>query len=332
MLDGLASSDSVTVGALAGTDFVVGLDVGGTVMKAVSVGPDGTVRARLHQPTGAGDGPTMLLHKIVDLLVNVRDELSGNGEALSAVGLAVPGVIDEERGVVRFAANLGWRDLEVASVVSGHLGVPVYLGHDVRSGAMAEGAFGAARGVDDFLFLPIGTGIAAAVVLGGQVRAGPRRAAGELGHFIVDPDGPRCRCGAKGCLEALASASALARRYHERVSCSELGAPAVAELAAGGDPDAVAVWSSVVGLLGQVLAGVQSLLDLDLVVVGGGLANATRLLPDVQAAMATHLSWQGLPRLVRATLGDDAGCLGAALLARAGGSSAVRLGSRAAAL
>ena len=317
------------MGGLAGSGSVVGLDVGGTLMKAVVVGPEGTVTARVRQPTVAGDGSAALMERVVGLLVGMRDELFARGEVLDAVGLAVPGVIDEVVGVVRFAANLGWRDVEVTSVVAHRLGVPVYLGHDVRSGALAEGVLGAARGVDDFLFLPIGTGIAAALVLGGQVRAGPRGLAGELGHLIVEPGGPPCRCGARGCLETLASASALARRYREQVAGSVLEAADVAALAADGDPVALGVWSSVVGSLGQVLAGVQSLVDLDLVVVGGGLANAERLLVDLEGAIAARLPWQVAPRLTKAALGDEAGSLGAALLARAGGS-VVRLGSTAA--
>ena len=297
-------------------------------MKAVTVGPDGTVTARLRQPTGAGDAPGVVLDRVVGFLAGMRDDLLGRGEVLSAVGLAVPGLIDEAAGVVHFAANLGWRDQEIAPFVAERLGAPVYLGHDVRSGAVAEGVLGAARGAEDFLFLPIGTGVAAALVLGGQVRAGPRGLAGELGHLVVEPGGPVCRCGGRGCLETLASASALARRYRQRVPGPALAAAAVAALAAGGDQDALAVWSSVVGPLGQVLAAVQSLLDLDLVVVGGGLANAEGLLPDLGAAIARHLTCQVPPRLVRAALGDEAGSLGAALLARAGGAT-LRLGGRA---
>ena len=304
---------------LAGAGSVVGLDVGGTVMKAVAVGPDGAVTARLRRPTGAGDGPAALMERVVTLLAWMRDDLSSRGEVLTAVGLAVPGVIDEAAGIVHFAANLGWRDQEVTRFVAERLGTPVYLGHDVRSGAIAEGVLGAARGIEDFLFLPIGTGIAAALVLGGQVRAGPRGLAGELGHLVVEPGGPPCRCGARGCLEALASASALARRYRQRVPGPALGAAAVVALAVGGDQDALAVWSSAVEALGRVLAGVQSLLDLELVVVGGGLANSGRLLADLGAAIESRLTCQVPPRLVRAALGDEAGSLGAALLARAGG-------------
>ena len=134
------------MGGLAGSGSVVGLDVGGTLMKAVVVGPEGTVTARARQPTVAGDGSAALMERVVGLLVGMRDELFARGEVLDAVGLAVPGVIDEVVGVVRFAANLGWRDVEVTSVVAHRLGVPVYLGHDVRSGALAEGVLGAARG------------------------------------------------------------------------------------------------------------------------------------------------------------------------------------------
>ncbi len=310
---------------LGGEGCVIGLDVGGTVLKAVVVGPDGEVTHRQRQPTMAAEGPDALLDRVVSMLSAMCGDLDRDGTPVTAVGLAVPGLVDETAGVVRFAANLGLKDVQVTSIVSQRLGVPAYLGHDVRSGALAEGVLGAACGVQDFLFLPVGTGIAAAVVLGGRVQVGTSGGAGEIGHLVVEADGPPCRCGARGCLETLASASALARRYRELVPGPPLDADVVAGLAASGDPSAAAVWSSVVDVLGRALAYAQSLLDLDLVVVGGGLANAGNLLGDLGVVVASHLPWQKSPRLAKAALGDAAGSLGAALVARAGGR-AVHLG------
>ncbi|HMK97023.1 MAG TPA: ROK family protein, partial [Acidimicrobiales bacterium] len=253
----------------------------------------------------------------------------------------------EARGVARWAVNLGWRDVDAARLAAEALGLPVWLGHDVRLGGEAEGALGAGRGARDFLFVPIGTGIAAAVVLDGRARRGVDGLAGEIGHFVVAPGGPLCRCGARGCLETLASASALARRYRERKAGAEAAvtpgvqleagavgpdgpapgvstpshswpdAAGVLALARGGDGVAADIWADAIGHLGRALAVAQSLLDVELIVVGGGLANAGEsLLRQVEGAFSPLLPVQHMPRIALAQLGDEAAGLGAALLAR----------------
>ena len=177
---------------------------------------------------------------------------------------------------------------------------------------------GAARGTEDFLFVPIGTGIAAAVVLGGRPRAGAHSLAGEFGHLVVQPDGPACSCGGRGCLETMASAAAIARRYREQAGASPaVGTAEVEALARAGDPVAMGVWQEAISLLGRAFALAQSLLDVDLIVVGGGLANAgERLVGQLQATISPLLPVHDHFRLVLAELGDEASCLGAALLAR----------------
>jgi glucokinase len=185
--------------------------------------------------------------------------------------------------------------------------------HDVRAGGLAEGQLGAARGASDYLFLPIGTGIAGAVVIGSRPYSG-HGYAGEIGHLIVEPDGPVCGCGARGCLEAIASAAAIDREYARRS-----GRPAqrlVSELVVAGDPDARAVWQHAIEALARALQAYATLLAPELVVVGGGLAGAGDVLLNPLAdALDALLTFQRRPRLVPAELGDQAGALGAALLA-----------------
>jgi glucokinase len=293
--------------------------VGGTLLKAVTLGPDGAVVRRQRRPTRAGDGTGAL----VDRMVAILTEMIGDrpGPYPPAVGVAVPGVVDEEMGVARFAANLGWSDLPLRQQLEDRLGLPITLGHDVRAGGLAEARLGAGRGTGDFLFLAVGTGVAGAIVSDGRVRRGRHGLAGELGHIVAEPGGEPCGCGGRGCLETVASAAALARRYRDRERGHDAAGPQadaaeVLRRAAAGDPVAAAVYAEAVSALAASLASFQSIMDVELVVLGGGLARAgTGLLARLGEALGQLLPFQSVPRLAVAQLGDEAGCLGAALLA-----------------
>jgi glucokinase len=294
-------------------DCVIALDVGGTSMKAALVGPDREVLTAQRIPTGRAEGPDAVVERIVATVADQVAAARGAGHPPRAAGVVVPGIVDDERGIAVFSANIGWRDVPLRELVRQRIGLPVAFSHDVRAGGLAEGELGAARGVRDYLFLPIGTGIAGAVVLDGQPYSG-HGYAGEIGHMIVDPSGPECGCGAHGCLEAIASASAIAAEYSRRTG--RLADSLVSELAAGGDADAVAVWDRAIEALARALQAYTTLLAPELVVIGGGLGEAGELLlrPLVEALDA-RLTFQRRPRLVPAQLGDQASALGAALLA-----------------
>ena len=176
---------------------------------------------------------------------------------MAALGVAVPGIIDEQRGVAVMAANLGWRETPVSALLSEATGLPVALGHDVRAACVAEWQLGAARGSDDALLVALGTGIGAGVVSDGRLLVGGGYA-GQLGHVVVDPGGARCTCGQYGCLATLASATAVVRRYAERAAATstpgDLTARDVARLARTGDLAAAAVWAEAVAALADALA------------------------------------------------------------------------------
>jgi glucokinase len=279
---------------------VMSLDLGGTQLKAGLVDRDGHTLQVLRRPSRREQGPDAVIAGLLETV----DELPG----AQAVGLVLPGILDEEAGMVRFAANFGFRDVPLRALVAERTGLPVAFSHDVRAGALAERWLGAARGAGDFLFLALGTGISAAAVLDGKPYAGGGYA-GEIGHLVVDPGGRRCDCGARGCLETIASARAVADRY---------GAPAeeVARLAVAGDAVAGAVWAEAIDALAGALAMYVSILAPELIVIGGGLAEAgAALLEPLDAALAARLTFQRRPVIRRAALGDQAGRLGAALLA-----------------
>jgi glucokinase len=288
---------------------VAAIDLGGTAMKgAVARGP-GALEHVETRPTGREDGPEAALDRLGAF---AADLAAAAGGELAAVGVAVPGIVDEGAGVARASVNLGWRDVPLRADLEARLGVPVAVAHDVRAAARAEGRLGAARGHDDWLLVTLGTGVGAAVVLGGTPYGGAHGAGGELGHMVVVPDGPPCGCGARGCVEALASAGAIARRHGgDGVTARE-----VAQRAASGEPHAAAVWREAVDALAAGLAAYVVVMDPGLVVVGGGMADAGKALFDPLAAgVARRLTFLPAPPVIPAALGAEAGCHGAALMA-----------------
>ena len=258
----------------------------------------------------------MVIDAVVDLAEHLLDQLTQRQrDDVTAVGLALPGIVDSERGVSVYAANLDLRDEPLAEPVSRRLGLPVRLGHDVTVAAEAERRSGAARDVVDPIVVVIGTGIAAVSYVHGRRVVGTSGQAGELGHVVVRPDGPLCGCGARGCLEAVASAAAVARAYRERSGRDISGAREVVALL-GRDADADAVWQEATSALADGLLMAVAVLAPGAIVLGGGLAEAGAALVDpVTAWMKERATALTVPPLLTATLGSRAGVVGAGLIA-----------------
>ncbi|MFB7587087.1 ROK family protein [Streptomyces sp. NPDC056169] len=298
---------------------VIALAVGGTGMKAALVGPDGAVVHAAWRATRRERGPDAVVDSVLDLAKELRDHgRTRFGTAAEAAGIAVPGIVDEERGVAVHSAELGWRDVPLRGLLRHRLGrIPVALGHDVRTGGLAEGRIGAGRGTGRFLYVSLGTGIAAAIGIDDGIEAGAGGRAGELGHIVVRPDGPLCDCGRRGCLEALASAAAIGRAWAAASGDPAADAAACALAVEAGDETAAEVWRAAVDALADGLLTALTVLDPRTVIIGGGLAEAgDTLLVPLRAAVADRVTFQMSPRIVPASLGDAAGCLGAGLLAR----------------
>lgn len=283
----------------------IGVDVGGTSTKAVLVDAAGWTLAEQRAATPAAD-PTGLA--LVETVAGLVAALGPAGDA--SVGVVVPGIVDDDRGVVVHAVNLGWRDLPLRDLLVARLGRPVALGHDVRAGALAEARSGAARGVAGVVaFVAIGTGVAAALLVDGRpVVAGGW--AGEIGQLVLTEGRHAGRR-----LEQVASAAALARRA---------GAPdarTVAERVAAGDPAATEVWRDGSDVLAGALAAMVVTVAPSAIVVGGGLALAGDLLLDpLRAGLERRVTGLRVPDLRPAAHGDRAAALGAALLAQEAGS------------
>ncbi|MGW7428470.1 ROK family protein [Streptomyces sp. NPDC054861] len=294
---------------------VLGLDVGGTGMKGAVLDHGMRPVETVHRRTPRADGPLAVVDAITDTLFTLNALAAERALPVHHAGVVVPGIVDDERRRAVWSANIGWRDLPLAALLEERTGLRVTLGHDVRAGGMAERALGAARGARNVLFVAIGTGIAAALVCEGTpVHSGGY--AGELGHVVVEPGGRPCPCGSAGCLETVASATAVAASYTARTGLVVTGAADVAALAEQGDPMARAVWQRAADGLADALATATALLAPESIVLGGGLAEAGPLLLDpVRAGLEQRLTFQRPPVLVRAELGDRAGCLGAGLAA-----------------
>lgn len=297
---------------------VIALDVGGTGMKAALVAADGTLLYQARRATGRERGPDAVVAAILDFAAELRDHgVREFGEPAAAAGVAVPGIVDDVNGIAVYAANLRWKDVPLRALVSERLdAVPVALGHDVRTGGLAEGRIGAGNGADRFLFLPLGTGIAGAIGIDGRIEAGAHGYAGEIGHIVVRPDGPECGCGQRGCLETLASAGAVSRAWAAASGDPDADAADCAAAVEAGDLRAVEVWRDAIDALAAGLVTGLTLLDPRVLIIGGGLAEAgDTLFGPLRAAVEARITFQKLPLIVPAALGDTAGCLGAGLLA-----------------
>lgn len=292
-------------------EAVAAVDVGGTTLKGAVFSATGEVLVRRSAPTfGNSDSVTAGLAQLLSQLV---DGAAARGATVAEIGIATPGLVDSGAGVVRYAANLGWQDFPLVSTIAVRFGRPVLLDNDARAAAIAELAFALPERLRDLLFVPIGTGVSAAVILDGIVLHGATGAAGELGHIGVVPGGRRCGCGQLGCVEAYASGSAILQRYLEAGGHASSAAEVVERLA--DDPRAASVWADAIDALAAGVAALTAALDPDVVILGGGVARAGDvLLAPLRAAVAERIAWRQPPSFRLAGLGSHAGLLGAALL------------------
>ena len=314
--------------------LVVGLDLGGTKILGRVLDPDDPSRAlavlRVDTPRGGEAIVTGLAGVVASLQRDLVDRGLG---AVDAVGVGAAGLVDRN-GVVRFAPNLpGVVDLDVGVALAAVTGLPVVVDNDANAATVAEHRLGAGRGADDLVLVTLGTGIGGGVIIGGELRRGSAGFAGEPGHMVVDPNGPPCPCGRRGCWERFASGSGLGRIARDTALAGRAAAIVaraggdvdgvrgehVTEAAASGDPEALAIMAEFGWWVALGVSNLENLLDPEVVVVGGGLAEAGELLlaPTRAAYSTLVLAYENrLPaRIVGAELGADAGSIGAGLLA-----------------
>jgi glucokinase len=313
---------------------VVGVDLGGTKVLAGVVSADNRILSRAKRPTPAKEGGEAILRAIAEAATEALAVARLTPGEIAAVGVGSPGPLDSERGVILFSANMAVRNFPLGPDLSKMLGVPVLVQNDVRVGGYGEFRLGAGKGYQNLLAAFVGTGIGGCVIVDGKVVAGFTGNAGEIGHLCIKAKGPRCGCGRRGCMEALASRTAIARRIGKAI---RRGAPSVLkdtlsarpdklksrDLASAynaGDPLTAKEVHRAAHYLGVGLGSLMSVLGPEMVIVGGGVAEALgEPYIDVVRASAreqTLADPEARIKIELAALGDDAGILGASLMAR----------------
>jgi len=310
--------------------LTVGVDVGGTSVRAGVVDATGAVLDTVRTPTPGEDAA------LEDAIALATKELADR-HPVAAVGLAVAGFVTADRRRVRFAPHLSWRQAPVADRIHRRLGIPVVLEHDANAAAVAEYRFGAARGAAYTVLVAIGTGIGGALLIRGEVYRGAHGVAPELGHLRVVPGGRQCPCGKRGCWERYCSGTALAATAVELLARApwqstlldgyaagdphQITGRRVAAAARDGDSLAIRAMAELARWLGEGLALIADVYDPELIVVGGGVSESAPLFLDEArehyANVVTGAGHRPLARIRTAQLGgDDAGIVGAAALAR----------------
>ncbi len=310
----------------------IGIDIGGTKVAAGLVDVDGKVLRRARRETpDRSQSPQV----VEDTIAEVIEELRDHREAI-AVGIGAAGFVDATRASVLFAPHLSWRHEPLRDAMHRRIGLPVTVENDANAALWAESRFGAGQGESSIVGVNLGTGIGGGVLLDGQLYRGRYGVAGEFGHMQVVPAGHRCECGNRGCWEQYASGNALVREARELAAArspvahgllqrvdgdaSRINGPLVTQAAKDGDPAAGELFDDVGRWLGVGLANLAAAFDPGLFIIGGGVSEAGELLlGPARDAFRRHLTGRGFrpeARVVRAQLGNEAGLIGAADLAR----------------
>jgi glucokinase len=306
----------------------IGVDLGGTKMLlGVLDGDSKTVWESRERSAGEGE------EELVELLVREISQAQAKRPGIEAVGMGIPATIDHEKGLAVAAVNLPIENLPIRDLVVERTGLPTFVDNDANAAALAEHLFGAARGAENAVMLTIGTGIGGGLILGGEIYRGSTGAGAELGHVAIQLDGPACQgnCPGHGCVETLASGTALGREGRAAAESnpdsalgkllaegSEIDGKVVTVAAQEGDETAVGVFDLIGSRLGVALASFANIFEPEVIVIGGGVIAAGELLlaPARRELEARALRPMNRTPVVPAELGEDAGMIGAAAMAR----------------
>lgn len=289
---------------------VAAVDIGGTDIKSALVDEDLSIVKTLTAPTPKSDPSG---ERTVEVIANLVTQLSTE-RTISAVGLAVLGVFDDETGVCIWSGNLNWHNLPIRQMLESRLKLPVAAGHDIRTAGVAEWRQGAARGYKSAIFIAIGTGMSAALILDGKILSAGGYA-GEIGHLNVNGKYP-CVCGKAGCLEAAASALAIKKAYENRTGQSGVTTEEIYQLVLRQDATATEVWSDATLAMARACLALTTILAPESIIFGGGLLNSGRTFLDpISHFLDTEITFQKKPKLEIAHFGSKAGTIGCAILA-----------------
>jgi glucokinase len=311
--------------------LIVGVDLGGTQIRAALADGEGRILRRTSCLTLAEEGVESVMGRIKESIYEVMG--STDRGQLQGIGFVAPGSLDPRKGVIIDAVNLpGWRNIPLKDLMEEEFGLPVVVGNDANLAALAEQRFGAGQGVSDLIYITVSTGIGGGIMADNRLLLGAQGLAGEVGHQTIEAHGPRCNCGNIGCLEALAAGPAIAHRARELIrngaetaitdlvgdDLDKITAKEVNQAAQAGDAVAIEIFRQVGFYIGVGIVNLLHLFNPSLIVIGGSVAKAGDLLFEPiratvrERAMASYY-WENTP-IVPATLGDDVGLLGAVAL------------------
>jgi glucokinase len=314
---------------------VIGVDMGGTKILSAVIDAEGNILGTAKVSTKAGRGAVEVIDRIANCIQQAVSESGVDAESIQAVGIGAPGPLDPATGVVIFAPNLGWRDVPLKAELEARVGFPTFVDNDVNVGTLGEHVFGAGRGVQNVVGIFVGTGIGGGIILQGELFHGASKTAGEIGHIIVKAGGPRCGCGTRGCLEAIASRTAMTKQFQKAIL--KKGKKSVLSELTGGDLESIRsgvlvkavrmddkltlkVFKKVTKYLGIGIGSIVNFLNPEMIVLGGGVVEALddTFLDNIRAAVEKYSLPNTLDgvQIVPAELGDNSGILGAAALAR----------------
>jgi glucokinase len=310
--------------------YTIAVDLGGTQIRAARFSEAQELEMRIALATRASEGFEVVFRRLITCIRQVWPS-EDQGE-VAAVGVGVPGPINFRQGLLRFAPNLpGWVNLPLRQMLRDELGVPVFVGNDADVAALAEHRFGAGRGVSDMIYLTISTGIGGGMIVNNRLFTGGNGLGGEVGHMAIDPRGPQCSCGNVGCVEVMASGTAIARNARQRLSegatsvlldwaegdLSRITAKEVGRAAQEGDALAMAIYREAGTYIGSALISLMYLLNPSLFVLGGSVTLAGDLLFNpIRETIEERApqAYREQTRVVRAALGGDVGLWGALAL------------------
>ncbi len=312
---------------------VLAIDLGGTKVRTAIISDKGEIIAEEYCPTLADEGPEPVMGRILSGIDRVLRSGNVNSSQLHSISIAAAGAIDSRKGLITVSPNLpGWRDVPIRDIVKSKYEVTTFLVNDASAAALGEHRFGAGKGVNNLIYLTVSTGIGGGIIIDGKLYTGPSGSAGEIGHMIIDVHGPECNCGRNGCLEAMASGTAVAREAIRRIREGEksslvgivdgeidnITAEKVSIAARDGDSLASEVISEAAAYLGIGMVNVVNIFNPEMIVVGGGMSKMGDLLLAPARQVVKEMAFE-LPakivRIVPARLGDDNGLLGAAAFA-----------------
>ncbi|MBA5852027.1 ROK family protein [Clostridium sp. cel8] len=307
--------------------YVVGVDLGGTKIAVASSDLDGNVIYENTIATNASEGESAILNRIITLIDEVIKKSKIKTEDIVCIGIGSPGPLDSEKGVIITTPNLPFKNFQIVNPIREKFNIPVVLDNDANVAALGEHRFGAGRGTSNMIFITVSTGIGAGAILNGKLYRGNTGNALEIGHVTLKEDGPKCNCGNYGCAEVMCSGTAIARQGKEAVhknmetslkKYENITAKDVFNEAELGDSVASSIIDESLNFLGIFVANVLNCFDPEVVVIGGGVSKAGKIVFDKINEVASKRSFKHIydnAKILPAELGTDAGIKGALALA-----------------